>query len=77
MFPGGDSEMLERIEITGFEVVPTTDGSGSSTVVTQYRINRVPTAATGPSSSAGISNTLSENTFSANVLTQTVTAITE
>ena len=45
VFPGGEAEMLDQIEITGFEIT-------GETVVTKFKINRVPTAATGATSSA-------------------------
>ena len=60
--------MLERIDITGFEIV-------NGTVVTQFRINRIPVSNTGTTSSSALMNTLSTPDFRANVLNQTVAAI--
>ena len=70
VFPGGEQEMLNRIEITGFEII-------GATVITKYRINRIPTATTtGVSSSSAITATIAAETFNTNLLTHTVAAIT-
>ena len=63
-----------RIEITGFEIIPGA-GSDPPTVVTNYRINRIPTATTGATSSSGITDTVSHQNFQANVVTQTTAAV--
>lgn len=69
MFPGGEQEMLDRIEITGFEIIGTT-------VITKFKIKRIPTASTtGLMSSHGIANTISASNFNANVLSHTIAAI--
>ena len=70
VFPGGDQEMLDRIEIIGFELIPT------KTVVTRYRINRIPTSGTTQQRSpAGVTAAIGNEAFKTNLLAQTVTAI--
>ena len=69
VFPGGEQEMLDRIKITGFEII-------GQTVITKFEIIRIPTATTtGPASSTQISSTIAADNFNANVLSNTVTAI--
>lgn len=63
--------MLERIEITGFEIRPGTP----PTVVTNYRINRIPTTATGATSSTTITTAIAANDFGNTVLTQTAAVV--
>ena len=70
VFPNGEREMLERIEIIGFEIV------NGNTVKTKFRINRISTSNTGGTSSSGIKNTISSVSFKADVLTHTIAAIT-
>ena len=67
-FSGGEREMLDRIEITGFQIIGTT-------VVTSYRINRIPASNTGVTSSVALETRLSSDSFRADVLTHTVAAI--
>ena len=72
-FPGGEQEILQRIEITGLVI----DTSVSPPkVVTQFRINDISTIATGQQSSSAISNIIADATsFQASVLNETVHAI--
>ena len=66
VFPGSEQEMLDRIQITGFEVDTSTT---PPSVVTKFRIINIPSSTPyGPASSAGIANTLSTTTFRANAL---------
>ena len=65
---------MNRIEITRF-VIDTTVSPPA--VTTQYRINKIPTSATGSTSSSAISAAISNESFRANVLTQTVAAVVE
>ena len=65
--------MLERIEITGFQII-------GNEVVTFFRINRIPTSTTGSSSTSSTSSAavlarIQSDSFRADVLTQTVAAI--
>ena len=72
VFPGGESDMLDRIEITGFEV----DTSVTPPKVkTKFRIRQIPSSASGAASSTGISTAIAAADFKANVLTQTVSAV--
>ena len=50
-FPGGEQEMLDRIEITGFEIVQTAEGG--TEVITKFKINKIPTSSSTSSSSSG------------------------
>ena len=53
LFPGGEEEMLNRIEITGFETVPI-GNTGKTTVITKYKILKVPmTSDSGAFGSSG------------------------
>ena len=51
VFPQGEQDMLDRIEITGFEIDTSTT---PPSVVTKYKIKQIPTAATGAGSSTEI-----------------------
>ena len=64
--------MLQRIEITGFVI----DNSVSPpAVVTQFRINDIPTTSTGAGSGVSIQNAISNANFNVDVLSHTVAAI--
>ena len=51
LFAGGEAEILDRVEITGFETVKNSDGS--TTVVTKYKINKIPASTSTVSSGSG------------------------
>ena len=72
VFPGGEAEMLERIEITGFEII-------GKEVVTKFRINRIPTSTVPTSGTSGnsIITAISTTSFKSDVLTHTITAISD
>ena len=72
--------MLNRIEILGFEIIAGTP----PTVVTNYRINRIPTTIpdSNPASSAAIQNVITPNpdgitptSFETSVLAETANAV--
>ena len=43
MFTGGEQEMLDRIEITGFTITLVDSGSSAASVTTKFKITRIPT----------------------------------
>ena len=61
--------MLERIEITGFEII-------GKTVVTKFQINKIATTSVGSATAISIMRAISDDGFRAAVLAHTVTAIT-
>ena len=73
VFPLGEQEMLDRIEITGFTIDTSTT---PPSVVTKFTIKNIDTTTTGPGSGLSITNAISDaSTFATNVLSETATAI--
>lgn len=73
VFPGGEKEMLDRIEITAFAIDTSTT---PPSVTTQFRIKKISSTSTGAGTGLAITNAISSTNFGATVLSQTVAAIT-
>ena len=70
LFTGGEREMLQRIEITGFEI-----GTDGKTVKTKFKINKISTSNTGAISADSIRQSMFTDAFRSGVLTHTIASL--
>lgn len=76
-FLGGEREMLDRIEISGFEIISTNEQTGVSAVKTKFKVNKI-NPNTSPTAQAEITAKISDKTtFIYDLIKHTVDAVAE